>query len=321
MTTPDVEPNAHVADGSTRRIAICALTYLRPVGLQTLLAGVDRLAIPEGTSMRVIVVDNDPEASARPAVEAHVSPLGAVEYLHEPARGISTARNAAIAAARRWKADLICFLDDDEWPEPDWLTQYLGVLDATGADVVTGPVFSVFDEPPPDWVTEGGFFDRRRHAHLEEMNYATTSTVMIRLSVLDDDPFDEEFGLSGGEDTHLFAELRAAGRSIVWCDTGHVHESIPATKVNASWILRREYRRGQTLSLSLRRRDRSTWRVIRRIGNGALHVGAGIGLTVIGAFRGKARAMIGIERMMFGVGMWTGLAGRRYAEYETTHGS
>ena len=39
-------------------------------------------------------------------------------YVHEPTRGISAGRNAAIASARDWQADAICFIDDDEGLNP-----------------------------------------------------------------------------------------------------------------------------------------------------------------------------------------------------------
>ncbi|MEL6890669.1 MAG: glycosyltransferase family 2 protein [Actinomycetota bacterium] len=317
-------------DGDPRtRVAICALTYQRPTGLARLLTELDSLTVPDGHTVDVVIVDNAPDRSAEEAVTAHgaTAPFP-VLYVNEPARGISTARNAAVGAALDLGADLICFLDDDEWPEPDWLVEFLATRAATGADIVTGPVFAVFDEEPPAWVLEGGFFDRRRHDHHERIGYATTSTVMISADTFtsrtppnDREPFDLAFGMSGGEDTHLFAELVAEGRTIVWCDTANVHESIPASKVDARWLLRREYRRGQTLSLSLRRRGASPWRYVRRVGNGLQHVFRGVGRLAIGVVRGRAARFAGLHQIVFGIGMWTGLAGLRFEEYAVTHGS
>ena len=311
------------------RVAICALTFRRPHGLTRLLTELEALDVDDATSVTIIIVDNDADASARDAVGAHAeSSRFNVRYVHEPTRGISSARNAAVRTALEGDADAICFLDDDEWPDRTWLTEFLDTAERTGADVVTGPVFAEFETPPPQWVLDGGFFDRRRHRHEEPIRYATTSTVLIRASALrtrpaplDTEPFDLAFGLSGGEDTHLFAQMRDAGCTIVWCDHAHVSELIPASKVRTGWMLRREYRRGQTLSLSMRQRTPGAWRATRRITNGGIEIARGIAQTIIGVFRGRGAVVTGLHRIVFGAGMWTGLAGRRYREYATTHGT
>ena len=303
---------------------MCALTYLRPSGLDRLLDGLDELTVPTDSELLVLIVDNDPDASARIAVEqrATTSPP-MVQYVHEPARGISTARNAAVTAALAWDADSVCFIDDDEWPATNWLVEFVATRDATGADIVTGPVFPVFEETPDSWVTDGAFFERRRHDHHEQIRYATTSTVMIASRCFEGRPapFDVAFGMSGGEDTHLFAELREAGFVTVWCDHAHVYETIPSSRVDTRWILRREYRRGQTLSLSLRRRRPSAIAYVKRSGNAALQIGTGLVQTLIGLTKGRAGVLSGAKQVVFGAGMLTGLAGRRYQEYEQTHGS
>lgn len=305
------------------RTAICALTYLRPEGLDRLLDGLEQLdPVPPG-ELLVVIVDNDPMGSARTQVESAVGRRFETVYVHEPARGISAARNAAVEAARTWQADVLCFIDDDEWPEPTWLDELISAHVETAADVVTGPVLPVFVEPPPDWVIDGGFFERPRHGHHEQIAYATTSSVLISLDCLAEleAPFDPAFGLSGGEDTHLFAQLREAGHRLVWCDRATVYETIPPSKVNERWLLRREYRRGQTLSLSLRARDRRPVRLVRRVGNGVVQILTGASRTAVGSMRGKARWFSGVTQVAFGWGMLTGLAGRRFQEYETTHGA
>jgi glycosyltransferase involved in cell wall biosynthesis len=311
-------------DDALTRVAICALTYLRPVGLTRLLQELDQLTIPDDVEVRVFVVDNDPERSAEPLTHVHAaaSPLD-VAYVHEPIRGISAGRNASIAAARDWGADALCFIDDDEWPEPDWLLELVSTARRTGADVVTGPVFPVFDEPPPSWIIEGRYFERPRHDHDGLIDYATTSSVLIDMACLEDraEPFDAEFGLSGGSDTHLFAELYDAGRRIVWCDHAHVYESIPSSRVDAAWLLRREYRRGQTMSRSLRRRDPRMVRYLRRLANATLQAASGLAILVAGLPFGRARWFRGAKMIVLGAGMVTGLVSRGYQEYRHTHGT
>lgn len=303
---------------------MCALTYHRPAGLARLLQGLEALDVPEGVELGIVVVDNDPGRSAEATVNSSMTASRhEITYVCEPARGISTARNAAVHAALARGADAVCFIDDDEWPDPSWLRGLVTSQRETDADVVTGTVVPVFDEPPPQWVIDGGFFERRRHEHHAPMRYATTSQVLIDARCFDDRPapFDPAFGMSGGEDTHLFAELRESGRTIIWSDDAIVYEAIPASRVHARWLLRREYRRGQTLSLSLRRRGATATTVVRRLGNAALQIAQGLGRTVIGLPRGRAGWLNGVKQAVFGIGMLTGLAGRQLQEYEHVHGA
>lgn len=311
-------------DPHPMNIVVSALTYLRPQGLARLLGSLAALDRPPGSEVSVIIVDNDPERSAESIATAGGAAGGyEVTYLCEPARGISTARNTAVAAAVARGADAICFIDDDEWCEPDWLCQLVATAEATGADVVTGPVLPVFEQTPPTWVTRGGFFDRPRHEHNEPLDYATTSSVLISTRCFADRPapFDIEFGLSGGSDTHLFAELLDDGFAIAWCDRAIVYETIPPTRVSISWMLRREYRRGQTLSRSLRRRRPAPIRYVRRVVNGALQILIGVIRLPVGLVRGDHRWLHGAKDVVLGAGMLTGLMGRRYEEYRTVHGS
>jgi glycosyltransferase involved in cell wall biosynthesis len=306
------------------KIAVCALTYLRPIGLQRLLEGLDALDRPDGFDVFVLIVDNDPAGSGRSIVETfRESATIDIEYLVEPTRGIWAGRNAAVARSLQRQADFVCFIDDDEWPEQDWLVQLVATQSATRADVVTGPVFPAFDEEPPRWILDGGFFERPAFEHNQRITWATTSQVLLARRVFDGRPapFDARFGLSGGDDTHFFAELHDAGYSIHWCDHAHVHESIPVSRVDARWLVKRQYRRGQTLSLSLRLRDPRIVRYVRRFANAAVTAATGLALLVAGAIRGRAVRMRGLEKIAFSAGLVTGLAGRRYDEYAQTHGS
>lgn len=51
--------------GSELRVAVCIATHQRPEGLGGLLHALDAQELPEGVRMRAVVVDNDPDASAR----------------------------------------------------------------------------------------------------------------------------------------------------------------------------------------------------------------------------------------------------------------
>lgn len=302
-------------------IAVCALTYNRPVGLTRLLDGLAAITPPPASTIEVIIVDNDPNGSARDLVEGRQSSMPwALRYDVEPERGIPYGRNRAVAMAAT--ADVVVFLDDDEIPEPDWLNELVRVHRAFGAAVVTGPIRPVFDETPPQWVLDGGFFERPRFRTGEEIGYARTSNVLIARRVFPTDiaPFNEAMGLNGGDDTHFFMRAWLEGHRIVWADEAWVSESVPASRVRVRWLLQREYRRGNTLSLCLLDLTDSLWRRVRRLANGLLRIAQGLVLLVVGVFRGRCHQVRALQRISFGAGLLSGLVGVTYLEYRTTHG-
>lgn len=312
--------------GRPTRVAVCALTLDRPAGVRALLEGLAALDHPgPDVEVRVVIVDNDRRASARPIVEE----LGArlpwpLEYSVEPRRGIPFGRNRAVAVAG--EVDFVAFIDDDEVPDPGWLTELLRVQRASRADVVTGPVIPVFDEPPPRWASAGAFFDRPRFPTGTPIRYARTSNVLIAAHVFPRavPPFKEEFGLTGGDDTHFFMRSRLDGHRIVWADDAVVREAVPTSRVTPGWVRRREYRRGNTLSLCLLDLTGTPWRKARRAALGIATVVEGVGVVAaapfLGARGGRIGTLRGQGRMWFGAGLLSGLTGRKFEEYRVIHG-
>lgn len=312
------------SDGSPLNVAVCALTFRRPRGLASLLESLAQLENPgPNCRVRVVIVDNDPEQSARQAVEGAATTMPwEIEYATEARRGIPFGRNRAVAVAGQ--ADFVAFLDDDEIACREWLAELLRVQRATGADVVTGVVLPDFEVDPPTWIVDGDFFERRRFPTGHRLPYARTSNVLIAAPVIaaaGPAPFAEALALNGGDDTHFFMRAHDQGFSIVWADDAVVHETIPASRLSARWLLMREYRRGNTLSLCLRDLHDSPGRRVQRVGRGLLEIGRGVGQGLIGALRGRAAMMHGLKHAWFGAGLLVGLVGVQYDEYRVTHGN
>lgn len=303
-------------------VAICVITFRRPAGLAALLDGLAALREPPDTRIRVVVIDNDPAGEARAAVASSaVATRWPVHAGVEPRRGIPQARNAAVAAAR--DADFVAFVDDDEVPHPDWLAELVAVQRRTGADVVTGPVLPRFACDPPPWVVCGRFFERPRFSDGAPVHYAYTSNVLFstRLLPADQPAFDERFALTGGEDTHFFLRARLSGARIVWADRAVVTETVPASRARLSWLARRSYRKGTTLSICLRDLQDSPWRRIRRVGHGGWCVATGTAMVLASPAGGRELAARGILRVAYGLGLVAGLAGRSLPEYGRIHGA
>ena len=308
---------------TAQTVAVCALTLHRPRGLDALLASLAKLEDPgPDYTVKVVIVDNDPDESAREIVQRWRPAMPwELVYASESRRGIPFGRNTAVRTAGN--VDFIAFLDDDEVAHSNWLSELLRVQRLTRAAVVTGTILPVFEDNPPTWAIEGGFYERQRFPTGHRLRYARTSNVLIAARVFppgDPAPFNEAMGLNGGDDTHFFHRAQLQGHSIVWADDAIVDEAIPTSRVNTRWLLKREYRRGNTLSLCLRDLEDSPWRRTRRTGLAILSIGRGVGESAIGLFRGRSALLAGMKRVTFGAGLLTGLVGWRYDEYTVVHG-
>ncbi|MDF2506779.1 MAG: putative glycosyltransferase, partial [Microbacterium sp.] len=133
-------------------------TYRRPDLLEALLRTLPaRIAecADLGLDIDVLVVDNDPEGSAREVATGTGLP---VRYVIEPTAGIVAARNRILGECG--DRDLLAFIDDDEIPREGWLSSLITVWREHGADAVMGRVISVFDEDVDPWLLASGTFRR-----------------------------------------------------------------------------------------------------------------------------------------------------------------
>jgi succinoglycan biosynthesis protein ExoM len=227
-------------------IDVCIATLRRAGELRRLL---DSLATQEncGARVRVVVVDNDPEGSAGEVAETFRRVVNAeVLYAIEPRRGISAARNRALALV---DADYVAFIDDDEIASPGWLKALLATLKTTGADGVFGPSAPVLPADAPAWSRRLPMFERPQLKTGTSVPHGATNNVMLRVRVLRDPQarFDDAFGLTGGEDVDFFTRLASRGAKFVWCDEAEVFEPVPRSRLNEEWVLTRSYRSGQTV--------------------------------------------------------------------------
>jgi succinoglycan biosynthesis protein ExoM len=201
------------------RVAIC--TYKRNEPLRNLLDAL--VAVAEKTKSRatvgVVVVDDNPDKRAREVVEWFVGAFAlGIEYRTSGKANISIARNLAITTAMEG-SDWVAMVDDDCEPEPDWLCNYLDVLELTGADCATGPMNLRVPEGSPAWLSKQPFFEdvRFEFENAAPMNVAATNNSIIRASFLRDNPkirFDPEFGKIGGEDMVFYRTAHGAGLAI-----------------------------------------------------------------------------------------------------------
>lgn len=227
-------------------ISICACTFRRPDGLLRLLSHLRGISVPAGCKLELLVVDNDPAGSGRQSFETGSRdwPWPA-RYVVEPRSGVGFARTRCVQEAQ---GPWIAYIDDDEWPEPDWLAALWRTQLATSADGVFGPVLASFDEPPPAWLVQTGFYDRPRHATGDKLPWsacATGNVLFKRQLFFDVGGFDPQFAQSGSEDSDFFWRCLRRGARFVWADDAIAHEGVPPHRMTRDYLRERSFRAGQ----------------------------------------------------------------------------
>jgi glycosyltransferase involved in cell wall biosynthesis len=202
-----------------------------------------------GFTHSVVVVDNDVQESARAVVEALTGSAGLqIVYLVEAEPNISRARNKAVKYAT---GDYVAFIDDDEFPEAEWLLNLHAACQRFAADGVLGPVLPFFEGSPPEWLVKSELCARRSFqtgTPITNPRFLRTGNVLFSRRLVADiaEPFDPRMGRTGGEDADFFGRMVAAGRSFVWCDEARVYEEVPVERQTLRYHVERACIRGVT---------------------------------------------------------------------------
>jgi len=233
------------------RLTIAICTYRRPVFLGELLTC---LLAPTRLDHEVLVIDNDPEASARATFADHTNATAVAHitsaasrwrYLVEPEPGVSSARNRAVAEAT---SDTLLFLDDDQvvgqgFVDALWRA-WLGR--PNGVDGLRLDVRSRFEADVP--VEARAFFPSmytRDYDTIDRALFGTGGLIVSRALLASESPtFLPQLSLVGGEDTELFIRLHRRGAMFAHLASVHLEERITRERANLGWLLRRQFRAG-----------------------------------------------------------------------------
>jgi glycosyltransferase involved in cell wall biosynthesis len=194
----------------------------------------------------IVIVDNDVLESARRTVElrARASKIF-IRYYVEPEQNIALARNKAIGNS---EGDFVAFIDDDEFPEEQWLATLYKMIQHYRSDGILSPVLPHFEEKPPQWVLRGHFFDRPSHptGHVLVWKNTRTGNALLKHDLFKDGTkwFDPAFG-SGGEDRDFFRRKIEQGYVFVWCNEAPVFETVPPKRWKRTVLLKRALLRGK----------------------------------------------------------------------------
>jgi len=130
----------------TVSVAIC--TRERPRDLARCLESLRALT---ARPLEILVIDNAPVSDHTRRI---VALFEEARYLREPRRGLSAARNTALASAR---GDIVAFIDDDAVAHPAWLARIRDCFRDPGVAVATGLVLPAELEAPAQMIFEESF--------------------------------------------------------------------------------------------------------------------------------------------------------------------
>ena len=306
------------------RITIAITTFRRPAQLATLLATVnDRVAeLPGHIEARLVVVDNDPDASARPVVASFAGETGhlTVAYEHETMPGIAAARQRALESASG--TDAVVFLDDDVVPLVGWLPELVNAWHTYSADAVMGYVKYEWPAEASAWIAAGGFMRRDAVPTGTRLPTFATGNALIdirsvqRLKLR----FDRALGLSGGEDSLFGLQLVTRGGTIVSCLESVVLDEVPVERTTREFVKRRSISHGQgrvrmRLHSEHGKFRRARVRAVALVG-GRVRLVAFFALHMVGELtRNVSRDAVGMRRTWFALGMVQQSVGHTTDEY------
>jgi glycosyltransferase involved in cell wall biosynthesis len=295
-------------------LSIVIPTYRRPEMLAELLDALAPQLFPE---VELLVVDNDPAASAR-AVVARDPRL---RYVHEPRPGVVNARNRGVAEAG---AGHILFIDDDEVPVAGWLDAFAAQA-RDGVVASFGRIVPRYEAPVPPGLARllDGLFSREAVGPTGTditalWPYLGTGNALFRRDICfgAGAPFDARFNESGGEDIWLIRGLVARGVRLLWNREGLVEEVVPASRMTLDYLKRRKFAHGQQRVIMNYGTGggRGLARALPWMAVGAVQaLGFGTAARVL-ALAGSARRFEAEARMHAGLGKlrWRGALQRNY---------
>ena len=216
-----------------------------------------------GRVEEVIVVDNSDDSAATEKAVANAECRWPVRLLISSPPGVSRARNKGLSEAN---GEITIFLDDDEIPCEDWLSELLSTFSVSdedrSVDIVAGNYEPVWAAHCPEWLDEKffgvysvGFQRGSEPRRMREREWVLEGNVAIRTSLLiAAGGFDEALGRAGASlvsgEGIIFAKLQAEGAVAWYNPRAVVRHIIHADRLNRNWLMRRMFASGVSSGIS-----------------------------------------------------------------------
>src|SRR3954447_2054018 len=228
---------------------VCIPCFRRPQHLRLTLDSLVSQRTPR--SFAVVMVENDAARRESAPVAAEFLAAGKLQgiCLVEKRQGNCQAINAAFETAQVLfpAATRFLMIDDDEIASPDWLELMVRACEATGADVVGGPVLPVFDDNSQPWLARHpAFCPAYDYSGAVPLIYGCGNCLITRAAFehFSRPAFDLRFNFLGGGDCDFFMRCCDAGMTFQWTAEAVITETVPQSRTSLGWIAKRGLRIG-----------------------------------------------------------------------------
>lgn len=222
-------------------VSIIICTCDRADALRQTLDSLAEVCVPDYLPCELIVLDNGSTDDTAQLAQTYPMPNMPVRHVLEPLRGLSRARNRAVAEA---KGQIVLFTDDDIRLPRHWIAGMCTPIWEGTADAVAGGVH-LAPHLLEDWMTtthrvrlaETGVFERPQPPkRLSGANMAFGEHVLARVPA-----FDTELGagaLGFAEETLFSRQLLAAGYRLVAAYDVAVEHHFDPSRLNYEFLLK-----------------------------------------------------------------------------------
>lgn len=257
MTSPPLmqdNPDPSTSSAINYTVVLCTHNHLGK--LKRTLTDLGKLSTPQAP-WELLIIDNA-------STDGTSDFLGTMDWreiglparvIHEERLGLSNARNRGIQESR---GDYILFIDDDETPDPEWLTSYENAIINDKPDSLGGRIEVYFEDGiRPPWLQDEllGFLGKLDHGpepyRLTEPNtpifggnFVFRKDIFGRIGDFDADLGRKGTTNTGGEDTEIYERMIAFNCDVRWVPNAVIHHRIQAGKLNRNYFIDLHYRQG-----------------------------------------------------------------------------
>ena len=226
--------------------------------LARLLRSFGQMSIPDDCVVDCLIVENDTTDASRDIVgNALPLPNGlSIRYVVETELGIPYGRNRAAREAIANGADLLAFVDDDEYVDEAWLVEMVKRYRETGAHLIGGPVIIPAPQEKLSSLETAfhkdltAFYEQRAQSAIKAAGEGRASPVTNKwlgekkLFSKHNLWFDESLRFTGGSDSRFFHTARDRGFRLNWAPKAKVYATMSADRLNFKTQLREAHSRG-----------------------------------------------------------------------------
>lgn len=248
------------------KISVVISTWNRAGLLDKTLASLKAMTVPDSVEWELLVVNNNCTDDTDLVLVRYQEQIP-LYRLFEANPGLSNARNCAIDA---FSGDVLIFLDDDIFVDPEFLTRYYeAIVEFPEAMYFGGSLDLKYEVDPPRWMRRleeklGDTYGRRDFGNcnrwFQDHEYPLGGNMAFRSDVIHEYRFDPNLGRSaggllGGEEVVFVDALKAAGHRGVAVGQARGLHFVPEDRISSRFIWEWHLGCGRTLARNLSQSD------------------------------------------------------------------